>query len=93
MEIPRYQTVIIKGTIKTIKPLTLLVIIFIVLRVAEVTAMPWYWIIAPYWIPAGVILAPFLGGVIVYVVYMLIKAFILWLSRQRKKGKAIKCSK
>lgn len=43
---------------------TLLLLLFIALKLTHVIAWSWLWVLAPFWIPAGVVLVIFLFGVL-----------------------------
>ena len=48
---------------------TLLTIAFIVLKLCNVIAWSWWWVLAPLWIPVAVVILGLLFLLILYVIY------------------------
>ena len=48
---------------------TLLAIAFIVLKLCNVIAWSWWWVLAPLWIPVAVVILGLLFLLILYVIY------------------------
>lgn len=48
---------------------TLLTITFIVLKLCNVIAWSWWWVLAPLWIPVAVVILGLLFLLILYVIY------------------------
>lgn len=48
---------------------TLLAIAFIVLKLCNVIAWSWWWVLAPLWIPVAIVMLGLLFLLILYVIY------------------------
>lgn len=48
---------------------TLLTIAFVVLKLCNVIAWSWWWVLAPLWIPVAVVILGLLFLLILYVIY------------------------
>ena len=60
---------------------TLLVVAFIVLKVTHLIDWPWVWVLAPIWIPAGIVLA----AIVVVLIVVLTKETIRSLERRNRR--------
>jgi hypothetical protein len=58
-----------KISIKTGGFTTLLAIAFIVLKLCNVIAWSWWWVLAPLWIPIAIVLLGLLFLLILYIVF------------------------
>jgi hypothetical protein len=47
---------------------SLLLLLFIVLKLTHVINWSWWWVLAPFWIPLGLVLLLFVGGIFVLVI-------------------------
>ena len=59
---------------------TLLAVAFIVLKVTHLIDWPWVWVLAPIWIPVGIVLA----AIVVVLIVVLTKETIRSLERRRR---------
>lgn len=59
---------------------TLLAVAFIVLKVTHLIDWPWVWVLAPIWIPAGIVLA----AIVVVLIVVLTKEALRALERRRR---------
>mgnify|MGYP000909231037 CR=1 FL=1 len=50
--------------------LELLLVVFVVLKLIGVIAWPWWWVLSPVWIPAGLVLLVLLGKWIAFRILM-----------------------
>lgn len=60
---------------------TLLAVAFIVLKVTRLIDWPWVWVLAPIWIPAGIVLA----AIVVVLIVVLTKETIRSLERRNRR--------
>lgn len=60
---------------------TLLTVAFIVLKVTHLIDWPWVWVLAPIWIPVGIVLA----AIVVVLIVVLTKEAIRSLERRNRR--------
>lgn len=60
---------------------TLLAVAFIVLKVTRLIDWPWVWVLAPIWIPVGIVLA----AIVVVLIVVLTKETIRSLERRNRR--------
>ena len=60
---------------------TLLAVAFIVLKVTHLIDWPWVWVLAPIWIPVGIVLA----AIVVVLIVVLTKETIRSLERRNRR--------
>lgn len=60
---------------------TLLTVAFIVLKVTHLIDWPWVWVLAPIWIPVGIVLA----AIVVVLIVVLTKETIRSLERRNRR--------
>ena len=60
---------------------TLLAVAFIVLKVTHLIDWPWVWVLAPIWIPAGIVLA----AIVVVLIVVLAKETVRSLERRNRR--------
>lgn len=60
---------------------TLLAVAFIVLKVTHLIDWPWGWVLAPIWIPTGIVLA----AIVVVLIVVLAKETIRSLERRNRR--------
>lgn len=60
---------------------TLLTVAFIVLKVTHLIDWPWVWVLAPIWIPVGIVLA----AIVVVLIVVLTKEAIRSLKRRNRR--------
>lgn len=60
---------------------TLLAVAFIVLKVTHLIDWPWVWVLAPIWIPAGIVLA----AIVVVLIVVLTKEVLRALERSNHR--------
>lgn len=60
---------------------TLLAVAFIVLKVTRLIDWPWVWVLAPIWIPAGIVLA----AIVVVLIVVLAKETVRSLERRNRR--------
>ena len=60
---------------------TLLAVAFIVLKVTHLIDWPWAWVLAPIWIPVGIVLA----AIVVVLIVVLTKETIRSLERRNRR--------
>ena len=60
---------------------TLLAVAFIVLKVTHLIDWPWVWVLAPIWIPVGIVLA----AIVVVLIVVLTKEAIRSLERRNRQ--------
>ena len=58
---------------------TLLAVAFIVLKVTHLIDWPWVWVLAPIWIPVGIVLA----AIVIVLIVVLTKEALRALERRR----------
>lgn len=58
---------------------TLLAVAFIVLKVTHLIDWPWVWVLAPIWIPVGIVLA----AIVIVLIVVLAKEALRALERRR----------
>lgn len=59
---------------------TLLAVAFIVLKVTRLIDWPWVWVLAPIWIPVGIVLA----AIVIVLIVVLTKEALRALERRRR---------
>lgn len=59
---------------------TLLAVAFIVLKVTHLIDWPWVWVLAPIWIPVGIVLA----AIVIVLIVVLTKEVLRALERRRR---------
>lgn len=59
---------------------TLLVVAFIVLKATHLIDWPWVWVLAPIWIPVGIVLA----AIVIVLIVVLTKEALRALERRRR---------
>lgn len=59
---------------------TLLAVAFIVLKVTRLIDWPWAWVLAPIWIPVGIVLA----AIVIVLIVVLTKEALRALERRRR---------
>lgn len=59
---------------------TLLAVAFIVLKVTHLIDWPWVWVLAPIWIPVGIVLA----AIVIVLIVVLTKEALRALERRRR---------
>lgn len=70
------KTVVVKGSVSALEVLQIVFIIMKLAKVGSVANWSWWWVLAPTWIPAALVLAIFaLAGLIFLAAYLKGKIF------------------